>query len=151
MLTRDEIEDSFEVHFRQQVEDLPDDELQAMLTDMRTLRKYAPPSLSASPAREIVAGALQKRHPPAQAPAPVEPPVELPEEAEVASEVAEAAIEQPVVEPDENAALAGSEIPATASPAENRITLPPLQPNRPYRWISLGVALAALILYLLLR
>jgi hypothetical protein len=77
MLTVDEIEDSFEVHFRQQVEDLPDETLHAILNDMHVLRRYAPPSLAASQARDIVSEILRLRQPAPPEPEP-EPVIEQP-------------------------------------------------------------------------
>lgn len=63
MLTLDEIEDSFDTAFLHTVEDLPDEQLQRMLDNLRALRELAPPSLAASRAREIVAAVLERRHP----------------------------------------------------------------------------------------
>lgn len=64
MLTQDEIEDSFDTAFLQSVEDLPDEQLQLMMHNVRELRRLAPPSLAVSRAREIVADILARRAPP---------------------------------------------------------------------------------------
>lgn len=142
MLTLNEIEDSFEVHFRQQLEDLPDEELQAMLTDMRTLRRYAPPSLAASPAREIVSGILEARRPPP----PVEPAIEP----------AEPALEAiPPVAPQDTPETTLDEPPEPSPPplpavATTVLTLPEDRPRRRI-WLYAGAALLVACAYLILR
>ena len=74
MLTVDEIEGSQHVLFRQQIEDLPDAVLLPTLTNIYELRKIAPPSLSASQARDMISDVLAER---AARPQPVfAPPVE---------------------------------------------------------------------------
>jgi hypothetical protein len=76
MLTWNETEDGIGAQFRQQAEALPEDELRAMLVNLRTLRQYAPPALAASRARDMVAAILAEREPAA----PVEPPAPAPTE-----------------------------------------------------------------------
>ncbi len=61
MLTQDEIDDSFETHFRQKAEELSDSTLAEIMGNMRVLRQYAPPSLAASRARDIVGAIIQAR------------------------------------------------------------------------------------------
>ncbi|HLN25293.1 MAG TPA: hypothetical protein VK558_15070 [Patescibacteria group bacterium] len=97
MLTVDEIEDSFEVHFRQQVEDLPDETLHAILNDMHVLRRYAPPSLAASRARDIVGEILRLRVP---APEPEPVIVEAAPEPEAAAAPPPATQIEPYFEPE---------------------------------------------------
>lgn len=61
MLTLHEIEDSYELHFRHQVEDLSDEALCTLLVDGEALRRSMPPSLSIREAKAIVAGFLAER------------------------------------------------------------------------------------------
>lgn len=168
MLTVDEIEDSFEVHFRQQVEDLPDEVLHAMLHDMRTLRRYAPPSLAASLARDIVAEILRARTPPEPAPAPEpEPePQSEPEPVMEATPEPEAAVAPPPEsepEPEPEPVLAREPepepAPVEAPPAfvlppsltEQPATPPPPPRSRRLWWVlGLGIAVATLAAALLL-
>lgn len=79
MLTVDEIEDSFDTAFLHSAEDLPDEQLRLMLTNLRALREVAPPSLAASRARDIVAAVLARRHPEEAIPEPLPEPEPEPE------------------------------------------------------------------------
>jgi len=176
MLTVDEIEDSFEVHFRQQVEDLPDETLHAILNNMHVLRRYAPPSLAASQARDIVADILRLRQPAPPAPEP-EPVATEPEPQPTPEPPAIAPIEPyfapepsteeppPSLEPElrfESLPDAEAEPDDVAAEEENNSddddTLPPLPvitapPPRPLgRWVlAAAVALGAAITVALLR
>jgi|GEM_PF-3131986 hypothetical protein len=96
MLTVDEIEDSFDTAFLHSAEDLPDEQLRLMLTNLRALREVAPPSLAASRARDIIAAVLARRHPDEAIPEPQpepEPEVLEPQVEQVAVETVEVAFE----------------------------------------------------------
>ncbi len=114
MLTLDEIEDSFEVAFQHAAEDLPDEQLQLMMGNVRELRRHAPPSLAVSQARIIIAAILDKRHP---TPEPEPEPLPV-ADAPVPDDPVTAEAPLPAA-PDEAAATEASERIATETePAE---------------------------------